>query len=39
MPSDLPSADNPPNYTPISRAEYQAELKRTVYELPSEAKS
>jgi hypothetical protein len=28
------SEDNPPKYKPISRAEYQAELKRTVYELP-----
>jgi isopenicillin N synthase-like dioxygenase len=28
------SADDPPKYAPISRAEYQAELKRTVYELP-----
>src|SRR5579875_1755903 len=28
------SAENPPKYPPISRREYQAELKRTVYELP-----
>jgi isopenicillin N synthase-like dioxygenase len=33
----LPSCqgkDNPPRYAPISRAEYQAELHRTVYALP-----
>jgi isopenicillin N synthase-like dioxygenase len=33
----LPSCqgpDNPPRHTPISRAEYQAELHRTVYQLP-----
>jgi isopenicillin N synthase-like dioxygenase len=29
---------NPPRYAPISRAEYQAELKRTVYDLPGKAK-
>lgn len=29
--------DNPPKYPPISRAEYQAELKRTVYKLPGKA--
>jgi isopenicillin N synthase-like dioxygenase len=28
------STDNPPRYAPISRAEYQAELRRTVYALP-----
>jgi isopenicillin N synthase-like dioxygenase len=28
---------NPPRYAPISRAEYQAELKRTVYALPGKA--
>jgi isopenicillin N synthase-like dioxygenase len=31
------SADNPPRYAPISRAEYQAELRRTVYDLPGRA--
>lgn len=33
----LPSCQgpgNPPRYAPISRAEYQAELRRTVYRLP-----
>ena len=30
--------DNPPRYAPISRAEYQAELKRTVYDLPNTPK-
>ena len=29
--------DNPPRYKPISRAEYQAELRRTVYDLPGRA--
>jgi isopenicillin N synthase-like dioxygenase len=33
------SADNPPRYAPISRAEYQAELRRTVYDLPGKTKS
>ena len=28
---------NPPRYAPISRAEYQAELRRTVYDLPGRA--
>jgi isopenicillin N synthase-like dioxygenase len=28
------SADHPAKYPPLSRGEYQAELKRTVYELP-----
>ena len=32
-------ADNPPRYKPISRAEYQAELRRTVYDLPGTAKA
>ena len=31
------SADNPAKYPPISRAEYQAELKRTVYALPGKS--
>jgi isopenicillin N synthase-like dioxygenase len=30
--------DNPPRYAPISRAEYQAELRRTVYDLPGKGK-
>lgn len=33
------SADNPPRYAPISRAEYQAELRRTVYQLPGKDKA
>ena len=33
------SADNPPRYAPISRAEYQAELHRTVYQLPGKEKA
>jgi isopenicillin N synthase-like dioxygenase len=32
------SADSPAKYPPISRGEYQAELKRTVYELPGKGK-
>jgi hypothetical protein len=28
---------NPAKYKPMSRAQYQAELNRTVYELPKDA--
>jgi isopenicillin N synthase-like dioxygenase len=38
----LPSCqgpDNPPRFAPISRAEYQAELHRTVYALPGKDKT